>query len=211
MGRIDLSGYTVQADVMAYSRNNQLPGIGLQAQRYRIELLGAAQKMQISTWLPQVNTHVAGSAPFELKPDVWYTLKLQAAVEGEQVVLRGKAWVRGEEEPADWLVVVTDARPNIEGAPGMVGDAKMAEIFYDNLLIYPNDSPPMAESTDAESTTEETVDTDAEESAEGETTDAETTDAESTESEATDADATDAEAPEATDDESADPPASDSE
>jgi outer membrane protein assembly factor BamB len=198
MGRIDLSGYTIQADVMAYARDNQLPGIGLQAQRYRIELLGASQTMQISTWLPQVNTHVAGNAPFELKPDVWYTLKFQASMEEGQAVLRGKAWVRGEEEPADWLVVVTDSRPNIEGAPGLAGDAKVAEIFYDNLLIYPNDSPPTAESTDANDAAGESADTtdttDSEATDAAEATDTESTDTESTETDATEADTGDADA-----------------
>jgi outer membrane protein assembly factor BamB len=169
MGHTDLSGYTIEADVMAYVRNNQLPGIGLQAQRYRIELLGASQKMQISTWLPQINTHVAGSAPFNLMPDTWYTLKFQTSMEGGEAVLRGKAWVRGEEEPAEWLVEVRDPAPNIEGSPGLAGDAKVAEIFYDNLRVYPNpetapetpatETTPESTATEPDSTTSETEET----------------------------------------------------
>lgn len=138
MGQTDLSGYTIEADVLAYSRDNKLPDIGLQAQRYRIELMGASQMMQISTWSPQVNTHVAGSAPIELLPETWYSLKFQTALEDGRAILRGKVWVRGEEEPEEWLVVVEDPSPNIEGSPGMFGNAKDAEIFYDNLRVYPN-------------------------------------------------------------------------
>ncbi len=138
MGHTDLSGYTIEADVMAFARDNKLPDIGLQAQRYRIELMGASQAMQISTWSPQTHTHVSGSAPIEFLPDTWYTLKFQTALEDGQAILRGKVWVRGEEEPAEWLVVVEDPSPNLEGSPGMFGNAKDAEIFYDNLRVYPN-------------------------------------------------------------------------
>ncbi len=99
-------------------------------------------------------------------PDTWYTLKFQTSMEGGEAVLRGKAWIRGEEEPAEWLVEVRDPAPNIEGSPGMSGNAKVAEIFYDNLRIYPNpetaletpatETTPDATSTETDSTTSET-------------------------------------------------------
>jgi outer membrane protein assembly factor BamB len=206
MGHTDLSGYTIQSDVLAFSRDNQLPGIGLQAQRYRLELLGASQKMQISTWLPQVNTHVAGNIPFDLQPDVWYTVKFQASIENGESILRGKAWVRGEEEPADWMLEVHDPAPNLEGSPGLAGDAKVAEIVYDNLSIYPN--PPAADATSApeSESTEETGSTTTEEGsnnaetpAEASETESETTEespeAETPESEPADGETTEAESP----------------
>ena len=63
---------------------------------------------------------------------------MQAAVEGDKAVLRGKAWVRGEEEPADWMVVAEDVSPNIIGSPGIFGNARDAEVFYDNFKMTAN-------------------------------------------------------------------------
>lgn len=181
MGHTDLSGYTIEADVMAFARDNKLPDIGLQAQRYRMELLGAYQEMMISTWLPQVNTHVAGRSVFNLQPDVWYTMKFQASIEDGQTVLRGKAWVRGEEEPADWLVVVTDPAPNVEGSPGLAGNAKDAEIFYDNLRVYPNSAAgtPISE-VDSETPAPETESSNSESESPTSETDSSTTESETT-------------------------------
>ena len=46
----------------------------------------------------------------------------------------------GEKEPAKWTVEATDPspHPNVEGSPGVAGDAKNAEIFYDNILVTKN-------------------------------------------------------------------------
>ena len=137
MGSPDLSDYTIQADVKGFSRNGKQPDIGLIAQRYTLDLMGASQQLQIRTWTPQL--YKAEQTPVSWSPNTWYTLKFKAAMEGDEAVLRGKVWPRDEDEPADWQVVVRDGEPNRTGSPGLFGNAKDAEIFYDNIRVTAND------------------------------------------------------------------------
>jgi outer membrane protein assembly factor BamB len=138
-GQTDLHDYTIQADVRGLSRHGRLPDIGVIGQRYTLQLMGDAQQLEIRTWhshpLRMKKSHAVA-----WKPDVWYTMKFRAADEAGKVVLRGKIWPRGEKEPAAWTVEVTDPSPNPNrvGSPGVSGDAKNAEIFYDNILVTRN-------------------------------------------------------------------------
>ena len=52
MGHPDMHDYTVQADVRGDEKNNKMPDIGLIAQRYTLDLMGAYQKLQIRSWVP---------------------------------------------------------------------------------------------------------------------------------------------------------------
>jgi len=65
-------------------------------------------------------------------------MKLQASVDGDKAVLKGKVWPKGTEEPAEWSVIAEDTSPNRIGSPGLFGNAKDAELFYDNIKVYPN-------------------------------------------------------------------------
>lgn len=136
IGPPDLSNYTIQADVYGFHRDNTLPDIGLIGQRYAITILGAHQKLQIRTWTPQLRMAVEEDLAWD--PHTWYTLKLQTSVEDGKAVLRGKAWKRSEEEPADWQVVAEDDPGQHHGSPGLFGSAKVSEIFYDNLTVKAN-------------------------------------------------------------------------
>jgi len=60
--------------------------------------------------------------PFDLEPDVWYTLKLRAENSAGKANLQGKIWKRGEQEPKDWSIELVDLAPNTTGAPGMFGN-----------------------------------------------------------------------------------------
>ena len=137
MGSPEFSNYTIQADVKGLARDGKLPDIGLIGQRYTLDLMGASQQLQIRTWTPQL--YMAQQTPFEWKADTWYTLKLQTGVENGEAVLRGKVWQRDSEEPSDWTVVATDPQPNRNGSPGLFGNAKDSEIFYDNIRVTKND------------------------------------------------------------------------
>ncbi len=137
MGQIDLSDYTIQADVRGTIKNGKMPDIGLIAQRYTFDMMGASQQLQIRSWTSMLS-RFSKSEPFAWKPDQWYTMKFRAAVEGSKAVLRGKAWVRGEPEPKDWLVEATDELGNFHGSPGLFGNANDAELFYDNIQVTPN-------------------------------------------------------------------------
>lgn len=167
MGHTHYSNYTIEADVYATEVGGgkpaaeepkpaetpgqaaeddgrppaavgKLPDIGIIAQRYTLDLMGANQQLQARTWPPQ--TRMMRQVPFEVKPNMWYHMKYQASVEGEVAVVRGKVWPKGAEEPAEWTVVAEDPSPNLNGSPGLFGNASVAELFYDNIKVYPNKS-----------------------------------------------------------------------
>ena len=52
MGHPDMHDYTVEADVRGDVMNNKMPDIGMIAQRYTLDLMGAYQKLQIRSWVP---------------------------------------------------------------------------------------------------------------------------------------------------------------
>ncbi len=138
MGPTDLDNYTIQADVRGSLKDGKLPDMGLIAQRYTLDLMGASQQLQIRSWTAQLEVRFAKTIPFTWQPDTWYTLKFQASVESGQAVLRGKVWPRGEPEPEAWTIEAADAVPNVVGSPGLFGNASNAEIFIDNVSIAPN-------------------------------------------------------------------------
>jgi len=138
MGLPSLSNYTIQADVYGATKDDKQPDIGLIAQRYTFDMMGASQQLQIRTWTPQLR--MAQTVPFQWKPETWYTMKFKAAVEDGQTVLRGKVWEKGQPEPEEWMVTATDSPGEHNGSPGLFGNAKDAEIFYDNVIVTNNDS-----------------------------------------------------------------------
>jgi hypothetical protein len=142
MGHPDTSNYTIQADVRGAVSNNKLPDIGLIAQRYTLDLMGAYQKLQIRSWVPVMR--MARSVDFPWQPDRWYVMKFRAEVQQvdgrPRAVLRGKVWPKGDPEPEPWTVEAIDEAPNLTGSPGLYGNAKDAELYYDNLTVTPNDN-----------------------------------------------------------------------
>ncbi|MDB4614493.1 PQQ-like beta-propeller repeat protein [bacterium] len=139
MGHPDIANYTIQTDIMGLERNGKVPDMGMIGQRYTMDMRGAMKQLEIRTWPPQ--RRMAQAIPLEWKPNVWYTMKMQAAVEGDKSVLRGKVWERDAEEPKEWMVVADDVSPNVIGSPGIFGNARDAEILYDNFKITPNATP----------------------------------------------------------------------
>ena len=141
MGHPEMRNYTVEADVRGSSDNNKMPDIGLIAQRYTLDLMGASQKLQIRSWVPVMR--MAKEVEFPWQPDRWYRMKFRAEVEEvegrQQARLRGKVWPREEREPEAWTIEVVDHSPNMNGSPGLYGNAKNAELYLDNLTVTPND------------------------------------------------------------------------
>lgn len=144
MGPSNLANYTIEADVKGSRTLDQLPDIGLIAQGYTLDLMGNSQQLQIRTWTPQLR--MAQTVAFPWKEDVWYRMKLQASVEedaavpgGKVAVLKGKVWPKGEAEPKEWTVTARDESPQIEGSPGLFGNAKVAELFLDNIKVTGNE------------------------------------------------------------------------
>ena len=119
-----------------------MPDIGLIAQRYTLDLMGAYQKLQIRSWVPVMR--MAKSVEFPWRPDVWYRMKFSVTTEEQdghiRALLRGKVWPRDQEEPAAWTIEAVDESPNLNGSPGLYGNAKDAELYLDNIRVFPNDS-----------------------------------------------------------------------
>jgi len=140
MGHVDFHDYTIQADVMGAEREGKLPDIGLIAQRYRLQMMGASQQLKLVSWVSHEKQFK--TVPFAWKPNVWYTMKLRASREERNgrvvAVLRGKVWPRGHDEPDDWSIQWMDTSPNEVGSPGLFGNAKDAEIFIDNVRVTAN-------------------------------------------------------------------------
>jgi hypothetical protein len=113
----------------------RMPDMGLVAQRYTLDLMGAAQQLQLRSWPPQVATHFSKTIPFAWEAGRWYVMKLEARTNGAAAELRGKVWPRGEPEPEAWTIQATHATGNLQGSPGFFGNSKDSEIYIDNVTV----------------------------------------------------------------------------
>jgi len=136
-GPVDMQNYTIQCDVKAYTYNEKMPDAGLIAQGYALDLQGASQLVEVRTWVTQ--RRIAQATDYSWKPGVWYTLKLQVATADGKAHIRGKVWPRDSNEPADWTVETVDQSPNLQGSPGMYGNARDVEYLIDNVIVHDND------------------------------------------------------------------------
>jgi outer membrane protein assembly factor BamB len=135
--------YTIECDVQGTQVGDDLPDIGIVANRYTLILDGKLQKLRILSWeaLPRIDQTVQ----FDWKPNTWYRLKLTTDIKNGKGVIRGKAWPRDQKEPAAWTVEATDAYAIGEGSAALYGGVQGVldnrpgtEIYYDNLRITPN-------------------------------------------------------------------------
>ena len=115
-----------------------MPDAGVIAQRYTLDLMGNAQQLQIRSWTAQLQNRFAVNVPFTWEPGVTYVLKFRAETDGEKAHLKGKAWKKGDAEPAEWTITGTDEAGNLNGSPGLFGNASVAEVTYDNITVTPN-------------------------------------------------------------------------
>jgi hypothetical protein len=138
MGQVDLSNYTIQADIQGQIKDGKMPDVGLINQRYTLSLQGAAQKLHLRSWAASEH-RVSALVAFDWKPNVWYTMKLTTTVVDGKAHVRGKVWPRDADEPQSWTVQIVDDSPNLQGSPGLYGNARDAEFFLDNLVVIPNE------------------------------------------------------------------------
>jgi hypothetical protein len=147
MGPSDLSGYTISADVRGKRMSNQLPDIGLTNLGYVMDLMGQKQQVQMRTWSAQLRLSKGNDngaiAAFPWKEDAWYRMKFRVDIQGEApkqtALLRGKVWLRDDDEPSDWTITVKDETPNLAASPGLYGNAKVAELYLDNIEVTANE------------------------------------------------------------------------
>lgn len=143
IGLPTLKDYTIACDVLGTKKGDDLPDMGIIANRYTLMLAGNVQKLRIVSWdaLPRIDQTIS----YPWQPKVWYRLKLTVAIHGDKALVRGKVWPRDEKEPDAWTVEVTDSRPNREGSPALYGYVSGIlegqpgnDIFYDNVVTTPN-------------------------------------------------------------------------
>lgn len=138
--------YTIQADVYAVKgdasdadSNSALPDAGIINQRYRLDLMGASQQLMLYSWYPHDQKFF--NTPFAWTPDTWYTMKLEVTNEmrdgAEWSVCRGKVWKRDDAEPDAWSIEWADRPANQSGSPGLSGNVKQSEVFFDNVKVTP--------------------------------------------------------------------------
>ena len=140
----DLTDYTIQADMMGTKVRDDLPDMGVVANRYSFMLTGKTKSLRLISWdaLPRVDKTI--SYPWE--PNVWYTFKLSfEKATGTEGTIRGKIWPRDKPEPAEWTLEFKDPVANLEGSAGIYGysagileNQPGTEIFYDNVKVLPN-------------------------------------------------------------------------
>jgi outer membrane protein assembly factor BamB len=136
VGPVELSNYTIEADVRGATRRRQMPALGVTAQRYSFVIYGNDQVMKIEAWGPETARSV--TVPFEWKADTWIHLKLRVEnMPDGRVRARGKAWPTGQPEPANWMIEKLDPIGNKKGAPGFFIDAEFGAAI-DNIKVTPN-------------------------------------------------------------------------
>ena len=144
IGRPTMTGYTVEADVQGRKKGEDMPDMGVLANRYTLLLDGNKQQLRLISWdaLPRVDKSIG----WAWKPGVWYTMKLTVDVHGDKARISGKVWPRGEAEPANWTIEFEDPVPNREGSPGLyglatgiIGNEPGAEIYYARVSVTPNE------------------------------------------------------------------------
>jgi len=131
----DADAFTKKFGNPAALEKARMPDMGLIAQRYTLDLMGAAQQLQLRSWPPQVATYFSKTIPFSWEAGRWYVMKFEARTNGPAAVLRGKVWPRGEPEPTAWTIEATHAAGNLQGSPGFFGNSKDSEIYIDNVTV----------------------------------------------------------------------------
>ena len=133
----DADAFTKAFGNAAALEKARMPDMGLIAQRYTLDLMGASQQLQVRSWPPQVATHFAKTIPFSWESGRWYTMKFEARPQGSTAMLRGKVWPRGTPEPQAWTIEAAHEQGNLQGSPGFFGNSKDSEIYIDNVVVSP--------------------------------------------------------------------------
>ena len=132
LGSPTMSNYTVKIDLMGTRNKRRLPDMGLVANRYILDLQGIHQRLQVRSWSSDLR--MAKHVDFKWETDVWYVMKMRVDLVGEEAIILGKVWKKGDPEPNQWTIKAIDPLPNRTGSPGVYGYSA-AEIYYDNLKV----------------------------------------------------------------------------
>jgi outer membrane protein assembly factor BamB len=134
-GHSDMKNYTIEADVLTEGNRRKMSEVGLINQRYAIILKGNSQQLEINSNQERIKE----SVPFKWEANKWYRIKarVDVAPDGSGVV-HAKAWLRGEQEPAKWLIEVKHAHAHPMGNPGLFSLAPLERAWIDNISVTQN-------------------------------------------------------------------------
>jgi len=136
LGRPNMKNYIVEADVMTDGNRRVMSTVGLINQRYNISLIGNHQKLEVVSNYDRFKA----SVPFKIVPKTWYHLKTQVDTMADgSGIIRAKAWIKGEEEPADWTIEAPHDKVHQNGSPGIFAFSPQSQkrVFIDNLKVTP--------------------------------------------------------------------------
>jgi outer membrane protein assembly factor BamB len=137
-GAPELSGYTIQADVMSEGNRRKMSDVGVINQRYVVVLKGNEQNLEISS-----NQELFRfSTPFKWSANTWYTLKARVDAQPDgSGVIRAKAWKKGDPEPEAWTFSAPHRHVNTQGSPGIFGfSPQEMRVYLDNISVTDNAS-----------------------------------------------------------------------
>ena len=137
LGHMDMSDYTMEADVMTDGDRRIKSNIGLIHQRYIFVLVGNSQKLEVVSNFDRFRH----SVPFSIKTKSWYRLKTRVDVDDMgNGMIRAKAWPKDTEEPDDWTLEVEHANAHSHGAPGIYAMSPQSKkkVYIDNISVSQN-------------------------------------------------------------------------
>ncbi|MGP8200275.1 MAG: PQQ-binding-like beta-propeller repeat protein [Limisphaerales bacterium] len=136
MGSPDLKNYTIEADVMSDGNKRKMSTVGVINQRYRISLKGNEQALEVTSNEQLLDV----MQPFHWAANEWYHLKARVDVVADgSGVVRGKAWKRGDTEPAAWGIEVPLKHTSTCGCPGLFAfSPQNMRVYIDNIAVTPN-------------------------------------------------------------------------
>ncbi|MFN3169045.1 MAG: PQQ-binding-like beta-propeller repeat protein [Phycisphaeraceae bacterium] len=138
MGHPDESGYTIRADVMSDGNRRGGSVVGLICQRYIIALDANKGVIEVSSNPNRVQI----TEDFSFKTKTWYTLKAKVVADADGGgTVYGKAWPRGEDEPADWSIAAKVPNVHTQGSPGIYGFSPQSRhrVYVDNVKVTPTE------------------------------------------------------------------------
>ena len=137
IGKSNMSGYTLEADVMTDGTRRVLSTVGLVNQRYLIALSGNQRLLEVSS----NHERLKESVRFPIKANTWYRMKTRVDSNADgSGVIRAKAWEKGTDEPESWTIEVEQEKVHRLGSPGVFAFApqSLKSVFIDNLSISEN-------------------------------------------------------------------------
>ena len=137
IGHMDMSDYTMEADVMTDGDRRIKSNIGLIHQRYIFVLVGNSQKLEVVSNFDRFRH----SVPFSIKTKSWYRLKTRVDVDDMgNGMIRAKAWPKDTEEPDEWTLEVEHANAHSHGAPGIYAMSPQSKkkVYIDNISVTQN-------------------------------------------------------------------------